>query len=161
MKTTLLIILLSNASLLLGQSIDQQVIGFYGNFSSNSAGTTLSSTAGEVITTTATSATAILTQGFQQPVIITSLQSTKTTDNKEIKVYPNPSSHQITIEKKGTETVYVELIDLLGQIISVHQLSQKSSSINLEKLASGTYFLKIMDKDKEQTVQTFKIQKIQ
>ena len=160
MKSALLIILVFKLNFSIGQSLEQQVIGSSGNFSSTTTGTTLSSTTGEVITNTANSGTAILTQGFQQPVIITSLTSDKLSDNQEITLFPNPSDYQITIIKEHSEVLYAELIDVLGQVISTHKLTEKNTEVNLEKLASGTYFFKINNNTK-QTVQTFKIQKIQ
>jgi hypothetical protein len=160
MKTPLTIIFIFQIIFSFGQSLEQQVIGSSGNFSSTTTGTTLSSTTGEVITTTSNSGTAILTQGFQQPVVVTSLSSVELTNNQEIIIYPNPSNYQITIIKEQTETLYAELIDVLGQVISTHKLTKNNTEINLEKLASGTYFFKIKNNIK-QAVQTFKIQKIQ
>jgi len=160
MKTALLIILIFQLNFSIGQSLDQQVIGSSGNFSSTTSGITLSSTTGEVITNTANGGAAILTQGFQQPVVVTSLSSDKLTNNEDIRIFPNPSNYQITIIKEHSETLYAELIDVLGQSISTHKLTEKNTEINLENLASGTYFFKINNNTK-QTVQTFKIQKIQ
>ena len=160
MKPSLLIIFVLQLTFSFSQSIEQQVIGSSGNFSSTASGTTLSSTTGEIITTTGNSSSAILTQGFQQPVIVTPLSTRELPNNWSIGVYPNPSNYKITVKKEQSETLYAVLIDVLGRVISTHKLTENNTEINLEQLASGTYFLKIKNNIKE-SLQTFKIQKIQ
>ena len=143
-----------------GQSLEQQVIGTTGNFSSNANGTTLSATSGEVVTTTESSNSAILTQGFQQPVLFTTAIHQIEENRLNIGIFPNPTAQQISIKKEHQELLYAELVDVLGRVLSKHDLEQRTTQIDLQELPSSTYFLTIKT-EKGQSIQTFKIQKIQ
>lgn len=142
------------------QSLDQHVIGSAGNFSATSSSTTLSWTVGEMITTTESSGNAILTQGFQQPVLVNPLSINSTNPNAfSLQVFPNPSLEQITIQKDQKENLKAELIDILGQVIGQYSLQDSQTQIDLSQLPSANYLLRIRSLDNE-PLQTFKIQKI-
>ena len=121
---------------------------------------TLSWTLGEVITSTENSSTAILTQGFQQPIIIIP-SSTANLENRAtgIVVFPNPTARQITIQKEQSEPLKAELINVLGQVIGFYNLSDNSTLIDLQQLPAANYLLRIRSLNNE-AIQTFKIQKI-
>jgi hypothetical protein len=161
MKTKFLIFFVLFVNYSQGQSLGRYVIGSFGNFSSTSSGTTLSSTLGEIIGTTENSHSAIITQGFQQPdaLIITSIFNPKY-NNLDINVFPNPTTQFITIKKDCAQSLYAELTDVLGRVIYSYVFKQISTQINLQTLSSGTYFLSIKTTH-NQFIQSFKIQKIQ
>lgn len=144
-----------------GQSLEQFVIGSAGNFSSTSTGSTLSWTLGEPLISTSNSSTAILTQGFQQTILVNPL-STNTVLNQGIhlQVFPNPTLEQITLKKENQGTLTAELLDILGQSIGQYSLTNTQTTISLETLPAATYLLCVRDLD-HQIIKTFKIQKTQ
>lgn len=161
MKAHFLFCCLLLASSSYGQSLEEHVIGSVGNFSSNSGGSTLSWTLGEVIINTASSSTAILTQGFQQPILVNPLGTTDVHNNSfGLQVFPNPTMEQITVQKEQTDRLKAELINVLGQVIKTYDLLDNNTQINLDQLPAANYLLRIRTLDNE-PIQTFKIQKIQ
>ena len=64
--------------------------------------------------------------------------------NLLFKVYPNPSSGFFYIELKNDETVNLEILDVLGNVI-YHKADyrNKDSPINLTNYADGIYLLKV------------------
>jgi hypothetical protein len=161
MKTKFLIFFVLFVNHTQGQSLGRYIIGSFGDFSSTSSGTTLSSTLGEITGTTESSHSTFITQGFQQPdaLIITSIFKPKY-NNLFISVFPNPTSQYVTIKKDCTQSLYVELTDVLGQVIYSYMFEQRSTEINLQTLSLGTYFLSIKTTN-NQFIQSFKIQKTQ
>ena len=161
MKTKFLIFFILFINYTQGQSLERYVIGSFGNFSSTSSGTTLSSSLGEIIGTTESGHSAIITQGFQQPdaLIITSIFNPKY-NNLAINIFPTPTSQYVTIKKDCTQPLCAELTDVLGQVIYSYVFKQISTQINLKTLSSGTYFLSIKTTN-NQFIQSFKVQKIQ
>lgn len=161
MKTPLFLGCLCWAFCSYGQSLDQYVIGSVGNFSSNSTNSTLSWTLGEVVINTASSSSAILTQGFQQPIIIVPTGTNTLIDNSlSINVFPNPTLEQITVQKESNELLKASLINVLGQTIETYDLLDNTTQINLDQLPAANYLLHVQTLDKR-TIQTFKIQKVQ
>ena len=138
------------------QSLDLQIIGSSGNFSLNSNGTSLSSTTGELNTATVNSSTAILTQGFQQTIMVQVLATKQNHDSWNITVFRNPSSSKSNIQSHKQTAFKAELFDATGQLISTYQWQGGGYSIDLQKLASGTYLMRVSDQD---DAATFKIQK--
>ncbi|MCB9336160.1 MAG: T9SS type A sorting domain-containing protein [Flavobacteriales bacterium] len=61
--------------------------------------------------------------------------------NSDINIYPNPTSHQLTIdtELKLSETT---IIDITGKMISTTK--QNANIINVADLSSGVYFIKLI-----------------
>ena len=161
MKTNFLIFFVLFVNYTQGQSLSRYVIGSFGDFNTTPTGTTLSSTLGEIIGTTESSHSAIITQGFQQPdaLTITSFINPKN-NNLSINVFPNPTSQFITIKKDYAQSLYAELTDVLGQVIYSYIFKQRSTQINLQTLSAGTYFLSIKTTN-NQFIQSFKIQKTQ
>ncbi|MCH2021692.1 MAG: T9SS type A sorting domain-containing protein [Saprospiraceae bacterium] len=161
MKTKFFIFFVLVVNYTHGQSLERYVIGSFGNFSSTTAGTTLSSTLGEIVGTTESSHSAIITQGFQQPdpLTITSIFNPKQY-NLDIDVFPNPTTQYVTIKKDNLMCLYGELTNPLGQIIDSYIFKQKITQINLKSITPGTYFLSIKSTN-NQFIQSFKIQKSQ
>lgn len=160
MRTPLTIYFLLITVFSYAQSLEQTVIGAAGNFSANSGGSTLSWTVGEPISTTENSSSAILTQGFQQPVTVNPLSiSNKIEDEIAVQVFPNPTTEQITIQTNSRTALKAELINVLGQVIHSYALNDASLTIDLTRLPAANYLLQVYSK--KSSIQTFKIQKIQ
>lgn len=161
MKTHLLFFCLLFVGTLQAQSLDQYIIGTAGNYSTTNSGTSLSATVGEPITTTASSNSAILTQGFQQPIDVT-LANTQTIGHTaiDIHVFPNPTAAYITIEQSESNDLNADLYNILGKHIGSYSINDFQTEIDLQRLPAANYLLRIRD-NANQTIQSFKIQKTQ
>ena len=86
----------------------------------------------------------IVNQNFKAktPVSI----SDKTTNNSSITIYPNPAYTELYIKHSSQETANYVIYNVIGQIILQGKLLNDFSSINIESLAKGMYFLRISDK---------------
>lgn len=80
-------------------------------------------------------------------------------------IYPNPSSSSLTIElqNKVSEELIVEVFDMMGRkqsSVSINSIAGlTSTSIDVSKLAQGTYILNITDSKKLQSKQLFSVVK--
>lgn len=69
-------------------------------------------------------------------------------------LYPNPASEQLRIENdKVIETL--EIIDITGKCISKRSVGSNNCEINVNNLASGMYFIRIMDKNQQFSIKKF------
>ena len=66
-------------------------------------------------------------------------------DDENVKVFPNPTDKILNIDFKSLseEKMNVQLLNSLGEILINEQLSIQNSTINIESLNTGIYFLKI------------------
>ncbi len=62
---------------------------------------------------------------------------------KAIAVYPNPVSKYFMITSPQVEIDEVEVFNSMGQLVKTQKLTQSNNVINIEELASGTYYLRI------------------
>ncbi len=68
-------------------------------------------------------------------------------------VYPNPTSGKVTINTTSdiSEQVTTEVVDAIGKVVQKHIInfnsSSKSHDLNIEELANGMYFIRLMPKD--------------
>jgi len=65
-----------------------------------------------------------------------------------IAVYPNPVSSYFMITSPQTKIDEVELYNVLGQLVKTQKLIQTNNVINVQDLASGTYYLRIYSEGK-------------
>lgn len=83
-------------------------------------------------------------------------------DNNELgiflKVYPNPTIDFLTLEVKEefVNQLQFSLIGGNGETLDQGDVNEKKSKLDLTKLASGFYFLNIIDTDKREVI-NFKI----
>ncbi len=63
-------------------------------------------------------------------------------ESMNINVYPNPAEGFVNVKAEGLRNV--ELIDVMGRIISRNESSETTTTIDLSNLTSGIYFLRIM-----------------
>lgn len=62
-------------------------------------------------------------------------------ESMNINVYPNPAESLVNVTAEGLRNV--ELIDMMGRIISRNESSETTTTIDLSNLTSGIYFLRI------------------
>ena len=168
MKNILTLLIFTLPFLLNAQSIERQVVASGGSFTST-ANLQVSSTVGEVITATSSSANIILTQGFQQTSKEDESVSIKeTTLGLTINAFPNPTSEVVNLEIDAQKPLVLELemVDMLGK---KHQLSNSklnisgrhAETINLSTFADGTYFLRLNEEngDFSETIKILKVRK--
>ena len=58
-----------------------------------------------------------------------------------ISIYPNPASNMITIA--NAENATIEIVNALGQVVSVKENISNSEVVDLSNFANGTYFVKV------------------
>ena len=76
--------------------------------------------------------------------------STNETSESKFKVYPNPTSGNITIEGlQSSANVNYELYDITGKIVQTKTLlSSTNMNVNISHLQSGIYFLNLYENNK-------------
>jgi hypothetical protein len=65
-----------------------------------------------------------------------------------ISVYPNPVSQYFMITSPQAQIDEVEIFNTIGQVVKTQKLSQTNNVINIDELASGTYYLRIYNEGK-------------
>ncbi len=135
-----------------------------GNYGNNGS-LQLQSNIGELMSDTYTSGSSMISQGFVQPDL--SL-ITIVVENPfvEAKAFPNPVLSQLTLELNLTEAdgVVIDVYDIFGKKEAIDFTSNYSSLkssfiLNLEKLSSGIYFIRI-GSQKNKFNKIFKVNKI-
>ena len=75
-----------------------------------------------------------------------------TMDNGQLRIYPNPTSNQLRITNYELQNVNYSIFSVVGQLLLQGTLQNETTTINVESLANGMYFLKVGNK----TVRFFK-----
>ncbi len=76
----------------------------------------------------------------------------------KMNVYPNPVLTNLNLENKGQAPFNVQLINILGETIQTMRVDgQNTQSIDMTAFASGTYFIKVFDGEKEHTLKLLKL----
>jgi len=100
----------------------------------------------------------IWNQGFQQPIgNITSIENPFSKLGK-IKVYPNPASNSLFIEKENTGELTLSLRDIQGRILLESQSTQLLDQVDISALPPGFYILSM--RDENQASLNIRIQKL-
>ena len=64
--------------------------------------------------------------------------------NNELQVYPNPSTEKLNIKINSAFThCNIEISNLLGEKIILQDIESTNTSVNIQKLPSGIYFIKV------------------
>jgi len=152
-----------SAVLLLGLGLTelqaQTAVPATGGNASGSGGS-VSYSVGQVVYTTNTGgANGSVAQGVQQPFeisIATGIEQAKEI-NLVCSAYPNPSTDfiKLKIENYNTENLSYQLYDINGKLLANEKVSSGETNIQLGKFSSATYFLKVIDSNKE--IKSFKI----
>jgi len=152
------------AVLLLGLGLTglqaQNAVSASGGNASGSGGSA-SYTVGQMVYTTHTGTTGSVTQGVQQPYeisVVSGLEEAKGI-NLTISAYPNPTTEfvKLKVESYKVENLSYQLFDVQGKLMETKKLEGDETSIVMSNLVPATYFLKILEGNKE--VKSFKIVK--
>ncbi len=163
MKKIFLVLITVFFAVAVSGQIKQEVIASAGGYNKSADNSlSISWTLGETIVPTYVSqdGSIILTHGFQQKIIITSIE-----ENFEVPVsvtvYPNPASESVNIkfESLVDRMINVQIMDAQGRIVRTDriEISVIQKTINLQDLPSGVYFLKLI---KGNLVNVYKIVKL-
>ena len=126
------------------QSLTPEVIASSGT-SFSSASAKLEFTIGEVATSTLTSGSNMLTQGFHQPKI--QFSSIENFNNEYVfTLYPNPTEQFVTVECTKEDDMQLHVYDANGQAIFVSSVFRQKTTVDLQFLAAGSYILRITTK---------------
>jgi hypothetical protein len=113
---------------------------------------------GQIVYTTHTGTTGSVAQGVQQPYEISVVLGVENSlIDLDISAYPNPTTQNLTLSIGNdiSETLHFQLCDLSGKIIERRKISNRTETIQMENLATATYFLKVSNANNE--VKIFKI----
>ena len=128
----------------------QEVIASAGGYNVASGGSiSISWTLGETIIPQFTSGdgSIILTHGFQQQLIVTTVEETLETMVK-VTVFPNPASEIINIEFEEPLDGEINLVMLnsVGKFVKMEVIESSTviKQINLQDLPAGIYYLKLI-----------------
>jgi hypothetical protein len=121
-------------------------------------GGSVSYSIGQVVYSSLSGTTGSIIQGVQQPFEISII--TTVTDiviDLKAQVYPNPAANQLllNIATDQYKNIRFVLTDVLGRALKSEHVMTQTSYIDLSKLNSGTYLLRILSKNKH--LKTFQI----
>lgn len=136
----------------------QENINTSGGNTSGSVGSVAYSI-GQTVYNTHTSTNASVSQGVQQPYEISIVTEVK--EAKDILlsfvVYPNPTTNLLKLKTNSynNDNLTYYLYQLDSKILETKKIENAETSISMEHLASGVYFLKISELNKD--IKTFQI----
>jgi hypothetical protein len=145
MKHCLSIVLFLALAVSLKAQVKHDVIASAGDYSL-SGGVSVSWTLGETVIPTYQNGDLILTHGFQQQLIVATLE--KNLDLQvEILIYPNPASDILNVQfgSPTEEVMSLLLIDTRGRVVKTIsvEISSSEKQINMQDMAAGLYYLKL------------------
>jgi len=151
-----------SALLLLGLGLTglqaQESVNATGGNASGSGGTVAYSV-GQVVYTTNTGANGSVAQGVQQPFEISVVLAIEEAQgiNLSVSAYPNPTTDYLTLEVNEFElsNLNFQLYDISGKLLQNEKITGNQTSIVMSNLVPATYFVKVIQDNKE--VKTFKI----
>lgn len=123
------------------------------------AGGTVSYSVGQLVYTTNSGVNGTVAQGVQQPFeisIIVEIEEAKDI-NLVCSAYPNPANDYLTLkfENFDLSDINFQLYDISGRLIENKKVNSNETNIIMKNLASATYFLKVIQNNKE--IKIFKI----
>ena len=140
----------------------QDVIPASGGDASGSGGSS-SYSVGQVVYTTNTSVSnGSVAQGIQQPYevsVVTAIVEAKDI-TLQFSAYPNPTYNYVNLKIENYDIINLiyNLYDINGKLIENKKIDGKETYINMLNLVPATYFIKVIQGDKE--IKTFKVVKI-
>jgi len=146
-RRSIFIILSTFFSLSLHAQVIQAVIASSGGYKAGS-GISLSWTIGETIIPTFKSqdGTLILTHGFQQKLLVTSIEEDINV-LVEIKVFPNPATEAVNIQFDSAvdEEIKLDILDSQGKLIKTDLIGPAltEKQINMQDIPAGIYYLRL------------------
>jgi len=159
MKRTLLFLITVFFVISASGQVKQEVIASAGGYDTNGS-LSISWTLGETIIPTFTNGNLVLTHGFQQQLIITTVE-----ENLEVlinvTVYPNPASDIVNIrfESPVEGEITITLFDSQGRLFKtdVIESAMIEKQINLQDIPAGIYYLRLT---KGKLVNVYKVVKL-
>lgn len=124
----------------------QEVVSTQGD-SYSSGVANIDFTIGEVVINTGSDGGNDLTQGFHQ-TNWTFVSVQDHVSNYEVDVYPNPTQNLLKIQTGNYDNVSYTLFDGQGRIVLQNQLTSDLTTIQVAHLATGTYTLRLNNKEK-------------
>ena len=127
-------------------------------------GGTASYTVGQVFYTTQTGTNSnTIAQGVQQPFeisVLTGIPEAKDI-NLSVSAYPNPTTDYLSVkvENYKTDNLQYLLFDLNGKLLQTVKATGLETKIETDNLVNGSYFVKVIESEKE--IKVFKIIKTQ
>jgi len=124
----------------------QELISIGGGFSQNNL-VSISYSVGELAIETLSSGNKIITQGFQQPIMIVSGIKEIPELDYEISVFPNPTQDKVIL-KVSTDLLtnkYFSIYDMNGKLILRKKIDSNQSEISFSNFLQSMYLLKIFD----------------
>lgn len=122
------------------------------------SGGSVSYSVGQLTCQTNTGTNGSVAAGVQQPYEISAVTGIEETAiNLSVTAYPNPTIDYLTLVVKEIElsALYFKLYDMNGKLLQSEKITENQTSIVMSNLASATYFVKVIQNNKE--VKTFKI----
>jgi hypothetical protein len=121
-------------------------------------GGTVAYSIGQVVYTTNSDNSGIVSEGVQQAYEIFTLGIEETEINILLSVFPNPTADNLILHTSNysNESLSYQLYNLQGNLLSHGQINSEETQINTASLPSATYVIHVLTKEKKQ-VQSFKI----
>ncbi len=136
----------------------QESVNTIGGNASGSEGS-VSYSVGQVVYQTHTGTNGSTAQGVQQPFEISAITGVEEAKgiNLMVSAYPNPTADYITLKIEGFEIsdLSFQLYEINGKHLEIKKIEGEETSIIMNNLAPGTYFLKVIHEHKE--IKAFKI----
>jgi len=142
------------------QTLYPEVMSTFGGDAQTTA-VQLTWTAGEPFYTTVASNETILTQGFNQTLVVIEVVTIAPQfEEYQLAVYPNPTPNILNISMKAglKNALILQIFDLQGRLLHTQKAQQNMERVDFSKFTNGVYLLKISDN--QQVIKTFKIQKV-
>lgn len=154
---TFLILFITCISFVSNSYAQESVVVSGGNASGTGGSSSYS--IGQIVYTSLPGIKEYILQGIQQPYEITTLGNDEFTGiNLVMTAYPNPTTdilNLVVVNDKLNDLSY-NLFDINGKLISGNlKITSSETSVSMQKLNQGIYFLAINDHNK--TIKTFKI----
>ena len=152
MKVIFVLLLIPWASF----SVAQQLVSTAGTSMSNSS-LTVEYSIGEIVTTTLTGTTQVLTQGLLQPTYAITTVTNELFDAQfSLRCYPNPVVNELVVETDFKDFRKASLYSIDGKLMSQRVFDYQSIRVN--ELPIGSYILILTD-EKNLYSKTIKISK--
>ncbi len=87
---------------------------------------------------------------------LTSVSNEQLSVNSIVRIYPNPSQQELTIEiLNGVKPKSITVTDATGKEIMKINSTKPSTQVNISSLSAGLYFVKVQERDGSVTVKKF------
>lgn len=129
-----------------------------GGANGTGSGGSMSYSIGQTDYVNATGTGGSLNEGAQQPFEIMVLGNDEHSNIMlQTVLYPNPTAANVnlSIVDYSLENLEFQLFDIAGKIISKQKITEQETTIPMENLSSGTYFVTVFEQNK--LLKTFKV----